>query len=107
MVPDEFPGPFFRRRTGLRGLQTGLPGESLRLVVSWTLPELLGFVRSWSGVAAYREELGEDPVGLLGEELAQLWTDAEVARRVSWSLAVRAARVWTKEAPVFPAVGFP
>ena len=73
------------------------PGEiavpSFEMMVQWTLPELLGFVRSWSGVAAYREERGEDPVELLGEELAQLWTDAEVARRVSWPLAVRAARV--------------
>lgn len=71
--------------------EIGVP--DFEMVVRWTLPELLGFIRSWSGVAAYREELGEDPVELLSEELASLWTDTEVARRVSWSLAVRTARV--------------
>src|ERR1051326_6107242 len=39
-----------------------VPSPSLTLERRWTLGELTGYVRSWSSVARYRGQHGEDPV---------------------------------------------
>lgn len=58
----------------------------------WTLPQLLGYVATWSAVARCRELAGRDPIPELGFRLEPLWGDPEVPRRVEWPIAVRAGR---------------
>lgn len=58
------------------------------LVVQWTLPQLLGYLRSWSASARYVAVHGHDPVDVLAAELAPLWVGGE--REVAWPLALRA-----------------
>jgi SAM-dependent methyltransferase len=57
--------------------------------VQWTLPHLLGYVRSWSATSRYREVKGDDPVGALAEELSRLWGGEGRTRRIRWPLSLR------------------
>ena len=58
----------------------------------FTLPQLLGYIRSWSAVGRYMKANGHDPVPKFGEELATLWGDPAQVRPILWPLSVRAGR---------------
>ncbi len=68
---------------------TSMPGA---LTVSWTLPELLGYVGTWSSAAHYREQTGTDPVEWARDELASVWGPAESRHTICWPLTVHAGR---------------
>ena len=58
----------------------------------WSLPQLLGYVGTWSATQRFREAVGHDPLELLGQDLAQHWGDPSVSRRVRWPLSLRVGR---------------
>jgi hypothetical protein len=60
---------------------------------AWTLPQLLGYFRSWSAAGRYAAATGHDPVTSLAEQLQPLWGEARTARKISWPLALRVGRV--------------
>jgi SAM-dependent methyltransferase len=75
-----------------------LPWERITLPAfameaSWNLPDLLGYLRTWSAVKRYRAALGHDPVEAFAQELAALWGDPTQAHPVQWPLTLLAARV--------------
>ena len=67
-----------------------LPAPQLILERSWTLAEVVGYVRSWSATARYVEHHGHDPVAALDAELRALWGDPSDRRLVRWPLTIRA-----------------
>lgn len=64
----------------------------LAMQVSWPLPQLLGYLGSWSASARYRDATGKDAVEALGKVLLGCWGDPAQPRRVSWPLAILAGR---------------
>jgi SAM-dependent methyltransferase len=56
---------------------------------SWSLPQLLGYVRTWSASGRYFERHAVDPAVALEESLAALWGDADEPRRIRWPLSLR------------------
>jgi hypothetical protein len=62
------------------------------MTTDWRLPELLGYLRTWSATTRCREATGRDPVEALSPELEALWGPVDVARRVTWPLALRVGR---------------
>ena len=77
---------------GLRGVP--FPFERIdtpdfAMHAQWTLPQLAGYVSTWSAVNRYTAARGEDPVGALIAELAPLWGRAEEPRRVTWPVDLR------------------
>ncbi|HEU5304658.1 MAG TPA: class I SAM-dependent methyltransferase [Gemmatimonadales bacterium] len=58
----------------------------------WTLPQLLGYIGTWSATQRYRETAGHDPVEQLGVDLARHWGDPQTSRRVTWPLSLRLGR---------------
>jgi SAM-dependent methyltransferase len=66
---------------------------AFEMVARWTLPQLLGYLRTWSAVDRYRTANGVDPVVALEKELIPLWRDDGHQRRVTWPLAVRVGQV--------------
>ncbi|MGH7679649.1 MAG: class I SAM-dependent methyltransferase [Gemmatimonadaceae bacterium] len=70
--------------------EVAVPGFELR--VRWSLRQLQEYVGSWSAVAAYRRERGEDPVAPLMERLAKLWGPSDQPREVRWPLGLRVGR---------------
>lgn len=64
----------------------------LVLEMRWTLPELGGYLRSWSATNAYVRRHGSDPVAEVERALATDWGEPDHARLVRWPLYVRAGR---------------
>ncbi|HEY3012570.1 MAG TPA: class I SAM-dependent methyltransferase [Gemmatimonadales bacterium] len=58
----------------------------------WTLPELLGYIRTWSATQRLCEATGRDPVDELMREMAPLWGDPALVRHVRWPLSLRIGR---------------
>jgi hypothetical protein len=58
----------------------------------WTLPRLMGYVRTWSATKRYIEQHGSDPVVELEAQVQPLWGPPQSERLVSWPLALRTGR---------------
>lgn len=63
------------------------------LTLEWTLPQVLGYVSSWSATARYKKANGTDPVPLLSASLGELWGAPTAARALRMPLGLRAARL--------------
>jgi SAM-dependent methyltransferase len=66
-------------------------GPSLSMRETWTLPQFLGYLRSWSSVGRYVDARGEDPVIIAEEQFTPHW--GARARAVSWPLSLRLGRI--------------
>jgi len=62
------------------------------IVADLSLPQLLGYIGTWSAVGRYRVMEGQDPMLALAADLAAVWEQPETVRRISWPLFVRAGR---------------
>ncbi len=76
---------------GIRLPYPEIPPPTLAMTASWSLPQLAGYLSTWSAVSRYRIALGIDPVPSLVTALAPQWGRAH-AREVRWPLIPRAAR---------------
>jgi len=65
----------------------------------WTLPELAGYLRSWSATLRWQAAHATDPVAPLEAELRPLWGDPDRPRTVIWPLVVRAGYVEGRQEP--------
>jgi SAM-dependent methyltransferase len=65
---------------------------ALAIEERWTMPQLLGYIGTWSATQRFRETEGFDPVIQLGRELGSLWGDPATVRLVSWPLSLRVGR---------------
>ncbi|HYH21457.1 MAG TPA: class I SAM-dependent methyltransferase [Azospirillum sp.] len=82
--------------TGYRSLDFPFPerpASPLAMEARWTLPQVLGYLDTWSSVKAWIKAEGGDPVAGFGREIAPLWGDPEQARLILWPLAIRLGRV--------------
>jgi len=66
---------------------------SFELRVRWSLSQLREYISSWSAVAAYRRERGQDPVAPLLERIAKFWGPFDSSRDVTWPLGLRVGRI--------------
>lgn len=75
-----------------------LPGRSLAsppfiLSMRLTASEILGFVRTWSGVQSYIDANGDDPVTRLAPEIERICGSPDSRHVVRWPLYLRASRL--------------
>ena len=70
-----------------------LEAPGFEMEARWTLPTLLGYVGTWSGVTRFRVARGGDPVEELAKALGPVWGASQSPRRITWPLAVRAGRL--------------
>lgn len=68
------------------------PAPAFQLATQWTLPQVMGYLASWSAVQRYRDaNAGRDPLPELAAELATLWpVDGTV--RLNWPIHLRLGR---------------
>jgi SAM-dependent methyltransferase len=69
-----------------------VPAPEFGITASWTLPQLLGYFRTWSATARYIEANGSDLVVALGERLSGPWGPTGRRRTVTWPLTLRVGR---------------
>jgi SAM-dependent methyltransferase len=60
--------------------------------VRWNLPELTGYIGTWSAVCRSRKGRGEDPIPGLRQRLARSWGNPLEQREIRWPLKVIAGR---------------
>jgi SAM-dependent methyltransferase len=97
---DHVVGPYWapERRwveTGYRTLRFPFDETAIEappMLAEWSLPQLLGYIATWSAVDRCRESTGRDPLVELAGRLTPLWGDPSTSRRVEWPLSVRAGR---------------
>lgn len=63
------------------------------MTASWDLLHFIGYMRSWSGVAAMERALGTQPMESLQRQLEGLWGPAGSSRVVRWPLTLKVGRV--------------
>lgn len=68
-----------------------LPDYTLEL--QWQLPQLLGYLSSWSAVVRHRRRTGVDPMPRIEEILHRVWAAPDATRTIAWPLHVRAGRI--------------
>jgi SAM-dependent methyltransferase len=56
---------------------------------NWSLPQLLGYLGTWSAIGKYRETEGLDPLVDTAATLQQVWGDLSLEKEISWPLSVR------------------
>ncbi len=70
-----------------------VPTRTFEMTARWDLGRFIGFMRSWSGVAALEKALGPEPMNALEQELRPLWGPDGSVRDVRWPLVVRVGRL--------------
>jgi SAM-dependent methyltransferase len=75
-----------------------LPGRELEpppfvVTATWTAPEILGFIRTWSGVQSYLRATGKDPVAELAPRVEKVCGPEGTARELRWPVYLRASRL--------------
>jgi len=81
---------------GYRSLSFPFPelqAPAFAMTATWSLAQLLGYVRTWSAVQAIERERGGDAYTGFARALTGVWGDPSRQRVVRWELAVRAGRV--------------
>lgn len=69
-----------------------LASPPFALSASWTLPELVGFLATWSAVRRYRAEQRLDPIPQVAGELAARWGAPDRRYEIRWPLFLRVSR---------------
>jgi ubiquinone/menaquinone biosynthesis C-methylase UbiE len=64
-----------------------------RMTASWTLLEVLGYLRSWSATARYRATHGIDPVERFTARLGPIWGEPGIQREIVWPLSFRVGKL--------------
>jgi len=69
-----------------------LETPALAMVEHWSLPQLLGYIGTWSATLGFRETVGDDPVGPLEQDLLPYWGNPSRLVRIRWPLTLRVGR---------------
>jgi SAM-dependent methyltransferase len=70
-----------------------LAAPEFRMVHSWDLERMVGYLSSWSSSQRYRKQNGTDPVAHIADDLKAAWGDPNQPRDVIWPLHLRVGRV--------------
>lgn len=96
IVGPDWPPERVHTEDGYRNLPFPIPelaAPPLAMEETWTLPQLVGYLRTWSAVTRHLARTGADAVAEIEPGLRAAWGDPGIARRVSWPLSVRAGRI--------------
>jgi SAM-dependent methyltransferase len=70
-----------------------LKPPSFEMTAEWDLPQLLGYLHTWSALKRYQKQRGVDPIETMMGEFSSSWGAPDFKRTVSWPLCLR---VWKK-----------
>ncbi|MBC7553954.1 MAG: class I SAM-dependent methyltransferase [Taibaiella sp.] len=66
-----------------------IQAPEINIVQHWTIHQLMGYLRTWSGVRHYMQQEKNDPVLLIAHDLENAWGSTELLE-VRWPVFVRA-----------------
>lgn len=93
-------GPFWKPQNQLiwdRYVNLNFPFEEIqlpefRMEVAYTLEEFLGYFKTWSASALYREKNGVDATESLRPRLERVWGDLTSRKPMAWDLILKVGR---------------
>jgi SAM-dependent methyltransferase len=68
---------------------TEIQAPDMAMSASWTLHDFIGYVNTWSAVAAMERAIGLEPRERFSQDLAQAWGSADEQRTIRWPLSLR------------------
>jgi SAM-dependent methyltransferase len=95
VVGPYWPGERRHVESGYRTLPFPFPElepQSFAMEERWSLPQLLGYLRTWSATQRFRESQGRDPVDQLSREIEGFWGAPTSLRKIRWPLSLRVGR---------------
>ena len=63
-----------------------------QMTTTWSLPQLKGYLDSWSATQAYKVSVGRDPFEAIRASLISAWGDPTRSRQIAWDLTVLIGR---------------
>ena len=69
---------------------TEIQAPDLAMSASWTLPDFIGYVNTWSAVGAMERATGPEARERFSQELGEAWGPPEQTRTIRWPLSLRA-----------------
>lgn len=69
-----------------------LSPPDFQMQLHWTLPQLLGYLDTWSACRRYQAATGQRSLDQVQSELTTAWGDPTVPRQVIWPLGLRVGR---------------
>jgi len=74
-----------------------LPAPAFAMTATWTLPQFLAYLQTWSATQRYRAAEGRDPITVIEPALTRAWQapdqPPEQPRLIRWPLTLRAGRL--------------
>ncbi len=97
---EDITGPYWDKERALvdQGYSTipfpfkEIKSPEMAIAKHWNMRQLLGYLRTWSGVKHYLKKQSSDPTLLILDQLKEAWGDDELLK-VYWPVHVRAGRV--------------
>jgi len=77
--------------TGYAGIAfpfSRLAPPSFSMQAFWTLPQLLGYLSTWSAVKQYQAREGKSALEIIYQDLEELWGDSSTCLRITWPLTL-------------------
>ena len=68
---------------------TEIQAPDMAMSTSWTLPDFIGYVKTWSAVAAMERAIGPEPCERFSQDLSEGWGSVQQKRTIRWPLAIR------------------
>ncbi|MCB9704395.1 MAG: methyltransferase domain-containing protein [Myxococcales bacterium] len=96
VLADHWPPEFHHIRTTYREIElpfAEVAMPELAIEVEWGPGDLLGWLETWSGAAAFRRREGRAPTRAIHEALARAWGDPARAREIRLPIFFRVGRV--------------
>jgi SAM-dependent methyltransferase len=70
-----------------------IQAPDMAMSASWTLPDFIGYVNTWSAVAAMERAIGPEPRERFSYDLGEAWGPADEKRTIRWPLSFRVGKV--------------
>jgi len=98
---DAIVGPYWpeeRRHIEARYQSLAFPFDeveapALTLTEDWALPDVIGYLRTWSAVQRYADATGTDPIDRIAGDLREAWGEPSTVRTMHWPAPMRIGRV--------------
>ncbi len=70
-----------------------IPAPRFNMRADWSLARMLGYIETWSAVAALVKAKGRAQIDAFREDVAVAWGEPDSVRSIHWSLSMRLGRV--------------
>lgn len=70
-----------------------VPAPPFEMTAEWDLPQMIGYMNTWSSTKAYTKAHGVNPVEMMQSDFAAAWGDPTTVRTVRWPFHLRVGRV--------------